>query len=206
MTQQLDHPANRVAIFGRSGSGKTTWCARYVANHPATLRFLFDPEGEFAARFGLPAARTCADLDAQLASGWVCFDPGHLFPGEEAEGLELFAHWASLVCERYGGTKLFVVDEFQEYVSAGRTGPWLAHVLKRGRRRGMDVVTCGQAPSECGTALRRQITSVVAFNFTEAADVQWLADYGFDADRVRSLPQFWRIVRDCWGREKIESA
>jgi hypothetical protein len=201
---QLDHPANRIAIFGRSGSGKTTWCAQYAANHRSARKFFFDPEGEFARRFGVSPARTPEQLDAALARGWVCYDPSAHYAGQEVEALEYFCHWVSAVCEQLGGTKLLVIDEFQEFVSAGRTGRWLGHVLKRGRRRGIDVITCGQAPCECGTQLRRQITTVVAYNFTESADVDWLADYGFDADKVRSLPQFHRIIRDCWGREKTE--
>lgn len=202
---QLDHPASVVAVFGSQGSGKTTWTSSYIANHRARLRFLFDPEHEFSVRFRLRPARTPKGLDEALATGWVCYQPEVMFPHDDAAGLEFFADWALRVCEQVGGTKLFAFDEAQRYLSPAVTPPCLRTVVNRGRRRGLDCVFISRSPMECGPKMRREITEVVTFHFTEPGDLEWLAAYGFDPDRVAALPLHGRIVRDRFGRERYES-
>ena len=203
---QLDHPASVVAVFGSQGSGKTTWCSAYIANHRARLRFLYDPEHEFSARFRLRPARTPRGLDESLATGWVCYQPEVMFPNDDPAGLEFFDAWSLAVCERIGGTKLFAFDEAQRYLSPHVTPPNLRTVVNRGRRRGLDVVFISRSPMECGPKMRREITEVVTYHFTEPGDLEWLAAYGFDPERVAALPLHARIVRDRFGREKSERA
>ena len=203
---QLNHEASVVGVFGSQGCGKTTWTSAYIANHPARLRFIYDPEHEFSARFKLRPARTPRGLDEALATGWVCYQPEVIFPNNDEGGLEFFAAWSLAVCERVPGTKLFVFDEAQRYLSPNVTPPNLRTVVNRGRRRGLDVVFISRSPMECGPKMRREITEVVTFHFTEPGDLDWLSAYGFDPERVSALPLHGRIVRDRFGREKYEGA
>ena len=108
--------------------------------------------------------------------------------------------------QRVPGTKLFVFDEAQRYLSPNVTPPNLRTVVNRGRRRGLDVVFISRSPMECGPKMRREITEVVTFPFTEPGDLDWLSAYGFDPERVSALPLHGRIVRDRFGREKYEGA
>lgn len=201
---QLDHKPCRVGIFGRSGSGKTTFGCRYITAHPARLRFLYDPEHEFTQRFKLRPARDPDQLDAALASGWVVYQPDGMFADDEA-GLEFFCDWALRVCSVTPGHKLLVVDEFQEYVSPNYVPPHLKRIIQRGRRYGCDLLAIGQTPSECGPKLRTQLTTLVTFQFSEPNHVEWLGRYGFNPDQVRALGPYEWIQRDSWGEEKTNA-
>lgn len=203
---QLDHPASVVGVFGSQGSGKTTWTSAYIANHPARLRFLYDPEHEFSVRFRVRPARTPRGLDEALATGWVCYQPETMFPNNDEGGLEFFADWAARVCERIGGVKLFAFDEAQRYLSPAVCPPCLRTVINRGRRRGLDCIFISRSPMECGPKMRREITEVVTFHFTEPGDLEWLTAYGFDPEAVKALPLHARLVRDRFGRERREGA
>lgn len=198
---QIDHPPNRVAVFGRSGSGKTTLAARYVSNLAARVRFLFDPEGEWSLRFKRRAANSPATLGAAVQSGWVIFDPSAMFGSDDETAARFFARWAFLASEKIGGRKLLVVDEFQDHVRSGWMPDELRDVIRRGRRRGLDLLAIGQEPASCGAALRRQLTSVFTFQTSDASDLEWLARYGFDPGAVRSLAQFRWICRTIAGQE-----
>ncbi len=71
----------------------------------------------------------------------------------------------------------------------------------RGRRHGLDVVFISRSPMGCGPKMRREITEVVTFHFTEPGDLNWLSAHGSDPERVPALPLHARIVRDRFGRE-----
>lgn len=197
----LDHPANRVAVFGRSGSGKTTLAAKYVANIRARVRFLYDPEGEWSLRFRLRPARTAAELGAAVATGWVAFDPSTMFGSDDERGAQFFATWAFRVSDAVGGRKLFVLDEFQDHVRAGWIPDALRDVIRRGRRRGLDLLAVGQEPSSCGAVLRRQLTTVFAFQTSDPSDLDWLSRYGFDPDEVQALGRYRWICRTVQGQQ-----
>ena len=92
-----------------------------ASTSPACV-FLFDADGEFEAALKLKPTRSTSELDAADRSGWVCFDPHILFPGELEKALEFFAAFALRVSDRIPGRKLFVVDKIGRYVTGMTMG------------------------------------------------------------------------------------
>ena len=100
---------------------------------------------------------------------------------------------------RFNGAALFRARRFLV-----QDPPHVGGESNRGRRRGLDVVFISRSPMGCGPKMRREITEVVTFHFTEPGDLDWLSAHGSDRERVPALPLHARIVRDRFGREKAE--
>src|SRR5467141_1453295 len=103
---QLTHKRFHLGVFGGSGTGKTTYALKYVANARAKCVFLFDAEGEFSERMELPPVRTPRDLERAMQWGWVCFDPDTMFQGEREKALAYFADLALKASKLMPGRKL----------------------------------------------------------------------------------------------------
>jgi hypothetical protein len=196
---QLDHSAYRLGIFGASGTGKTSFALRFLANTPATCRFIFDAEdGELSQRLGLTPCTTPDELDAAVSTGWVCFDPWGMFTdGEPA--IRFFSTWAFEVSERLPGRKFFVVDELQGFCSGHKVPDELAALVRRGRRRGLDSVFLSHSPGELHNSIRAQLTEVVCFLMTDPLALEWPAAFGFDPEEIRSLEPYRFVARTKWG-------
>jgi hypothetical protein len=197
---QIDHPAFRLGIFGGSGSGKTTLALKVLANLPARLRFIFDPEGEFSHRMNLPLCQSFADLDAAVPTGWVAFDPFGEFETPD-EGLRFFCKWAFEVCERMPGRKILMIDELQEHIDGHRIPSELSSVVWRGRRRGLDSIFIGQSPNLLNNRVRLQLTEVVCFQLTDDRALEFPGNFGFNVEELRTLPQFRYVCRTKRGSE-----
>lgn len=195
---QLDHPLGRYVIVGQSGSGKTTWAARYLANTAARCRFIWDPEGEWAARFGLSPCRSGADMDSAAPFGWVCYDPSHEFEDEE-KALDCFAEWCMEAGARIGGRKIFVVDELHEYVTGHKLPANLKSLITRGRRRGIDSMLLATSPNTVHNIIRSNTTERVAFHCDDPTSAEVLSSWGFDPAEVAALPKFKWIARTSMG-------
>ena len=131
---QLDFPRWHVGFFGSSGTGKTSAALRLVCGHASRCVFIFDPEGEFSKRLKLPAVSTIPDLVAAVNSGWVLFDPHGQFPGNLEGGLSFFAEWALAICDKLAGSKFFVVDELDQYMSGNKLPVPVKNIAQTGRR------------------------------------------------------------------------
>jgi DNA helicase HerA-like ATPase len=191
---QIDHPAYRLGIFGGSGSGKTTFALKVLANLPAKVRFIFDPEGEFSHRLGLPLCQTFADLDREIGTGWICFDPFTEFETPD-EGFAFFTRYAFELSQKISGRKLFMVDELQEHIDGHKIPPELSSLVWRGRRRGLDSIFIGQSPNLLNNRVRLQLTEVVCFQMTDDTALEFPRGFGFDVEEVRRLPQFRFVCR-----------
>ena len=196
---QLDHKAYRLGIFGASGTGKTSFALRFLANTEATCRFIFDAEdGEFAIRLGLTPCTTPEELDAAVSTGWVCFDPWGMFTDGEL-AIRFFSKWSFEVAARLPGRKFFVVDELQNYCTGHKVPDEVASLFRRGRRRGLDSICMGHQPGELHNSIRGQLTEVVCFLMTDALALEWPAAFGFDPEEIRTLEPFRFICRTKWG-------
>lgn len=190
---QLDHPACRVGIFGSSGTGKTTFAERYLRGTPAGVRFIFDREGEWSKRLGVPQVGNVVRMPDALRTGWVLFDPDTMFEGRHEDSLEFFADWTLQVCKRIPGRKIFVVDELQLLITGHKIGRHTMTVIQTGRRYGLDFLLISQAPNLIHNSVRGQLTEVVLFRLTDELALEFPESVGISPDRVRALPDYHYI-------------
>jgi hypothetical protein len=187
--------------LGASGTGKTTFALRYLLNSQARVVFLYDPIGEFSSRLKIPAATNGFGLNTSLLSGWVCFDPSELFPGQRQAGFDFFCEYAFAVSERFTGRKIFVVDEVQDYLAPQSIPQELADIAEKGRKRELEIVAMSQRPNEVNGAFINQATEIVCFGLGSVNDAKKLEGYGFNAEEIRALPDRAFIARTRRGGE-----
>lgn len=186
-------------MFGGSGSGKSTYAMKFLAHAPARCVFLFDAEGEFAEVMHLAPSRTTYELDAAVETGWVCFDPHTLFPGNAENALEFFARFTLAASARLQGRKLFAVDELGRYTGGSNVGKYLKTLVQSGRRCGVDGVFIGQQPNELHNTIRCQLSEVVCFQLTDETALEFPKAFGFDPEAIRAVQPFRFICRNNRG-------
>lgn len=189
MSLQLDARRACTLLTGKSGSGKSTFALRYLLNAPSlAARFLFDPEGEFAQRLRISAASEARDLEADLGTGWVIFDPHTMFPGDTAAAFRFFCDWTFTVCSRGGGRKVLLVDEVWKYCSPQSLPAELALCIQTGRKRGLDCMFATQRPNRLNGSLLGEATEAVSFRLQEESALATVANLGLSASEVSALP------------------
>lgn len=198
---QWDHKRNHVGIFGGSGTGKTTYTLRYITTAESECVFIFDAEGEFAERLALNPALTPAGIDLAIPTGWVCFDPHTMFPGDLENALEFFCKVVLEFSKEHGGRKFFVVDELGQYISGSKIPKPLKTIVQTGRRYGIDCVFMGQQPNELHNTVRTQLSEVVCFRLCDDNALEFPIKRGFKENELRNLPDHHWICRDDKGNE-----
>lgn len=195
------HPPFRLGIFGASGCGKTTWLLRWLRSAKYSARFVFDPEGEIAAALGSYGASSPAQMAEQLRQGWCIFDPGPMFGGDWPRAFDFFCRFAFETSAATPGKKVFVCDEIWRCVRTNELPPSVATLVFTGRRQSLDFVVVGQMPNRVHNAILDGLTEVVCFRLMHDRALEFPACYGFDAEALRTLPQFECIRRTNTGAE-----
>jgi hypothetical protein len=199
VAQRIEHQRFHLGVFGGSGTGKSEYVCRFLAYAKASCVFTFDPDLEFSQRMNLQPARTHYDLDQAIGSGWCCFDPHNLFPGDLEGALDYYAKLAMKAGAMLPGRKLFVLDESGWHMTGHNLSKPLKILVQSGRRAGVDTVWIGQQPNELHNAVRAQLSEVVTFQITDDTALDWLKRWGFDVAAVRSLPPHYFICRNNRG-------
>ena len=73
------------AVFGMTGSGKTTFVIRLMLNTPAVCRFIFDDENRTAPRLRLKPCYTLRECEEALLTRWVVFNPDRMFAPRDGD-------------------------------------------------------------------------------------------------------------------------
>lgn len=217
MGQFSDHSLQpRVTlVFGRSGSGKTTFAFRYLVNaltpqdanpEPAACIFVFDWKLEASRRLGLPAVGTEHGCEAALASRAVIFNPNVMFtsaPGQppaDKRAFAWFCNWVFAVAQRGPGRKILFVDELWKFVEArADMVPFeLQAILREGRAENLELLTATQFPKDYARPIRASVTEWVCFNTEDPDDLAAVRGYFSAVDEAATLPrgQFVAFNRD----------
>lgn len=188
---QLEHKPSKLLITGKSGCGKSTFFNRYLLNCWHHKVFVFDHEGEFAYRNGVPP---CYEITAEhiLANRYIAFDPTVKFPGDLNGAFDYYCELcflASKSAELASLQKLFATDELQKVVSTTQVTYELALLIETGRRYGIDTAFVSQQPNLIHNRLRNQLTEVVSFAQIERRATVFLEDLGFDAADLATLDE-----------------
>ena len=195
MNQKFDHRSDKRLITGTSGTGKTTLWAQLLKREPATRKFIYDHQGEFAMRFGVPAIYDLETLIQRTAlGGYIVFDPVELFPGRSDAGFAFFCDFVFSSAQCVGGRKLFCCDELQKLTSNKDEPAELLALLDTGRRFQVDCLFISQAPNRIHNGIRNQLTYVYTFRQSDENAIKYLAQNGFAEDTIRSLPN----GKYCW--------
>ena len=192
-------------VSGRSGSGKTTFCFRYLANrlteqpandNPAACVFLFDHEGKAARRLGLAPVTTVAGMEHAIPSRLVLFDPRAMFQPQEGltpadrRAFAWFCAWVFAVSARGPGKKILFVDEMRTLVPSrsDQIPPPLEKIFREGRELNLELLLATQYPKDFAVPIREACTEWVAFSSVEPDNLAVLRPYVPGVERVAALP------------------
>jgi hypothetical protein len=209
----FSRPANVTLSFGRSESGKTTFCFRYIVNaltpqpanpEPAACAFIYDWKLEAEKRLGIPAVTTRHGCEAALASRVVIFNPHITFPGTELvrppeggekvlndyrHGVRWFCEWVFEVCKRGPGRKIIYLDELREFQSKFYLPHEIGRIARMGRAEGLELLTSTQFPRDYHSDLRGSVTEWVCFSCTEENELEAVRQYFSGVDVAKTLPK-----------------
>jgi DNA helicase HerA-like ATPase len=159
-----------LVIAGCSGSGKSTVAICWLLNAKLTCRFIFDPSGEYAIRFNRRPVTTAAELRAAIGTGWVIYDPKHLFPGSDIAGTDAaseafskFCEWAWIVSRDIPGQKILMADEIWQFCSPNFIPIALRAIIQNGRKNGIGLLATTQKPNKMNETILGEATEFIGF-------------------------------------------
>lgn len=187
----IDYGATRevTLVVGSSGTGKTSFCLRYLVNdRRLAWRALWDADGQIASRLGLAPAASIEDLHASIEDGFTVFDPNPMFPGRHPEAFAWFCGWVWATAARIPGRKVLMVDEVWRYCSNVAIPQTLAECIQTGRVRGLSCMFATQRPNRLNEAILNETTECVSFRLQGANALRTIEDLGAPASKVSALP------------------
>lgn len=196
---QLDARPGCLLAAGTSGTGKTTFCLRYlVCRKDFTARFLFsEPKRDLRERLRISDAETVEDLEVSLEDGFSIFYPGRLFPGNWSAGLEWFASWSYEKAAGMPGRKVLFVDEVWRYCSPHVLPAGLARWIQDGRSVGCETVFATQRPNRVNEAITNEATEFIAFRLQGANALARAKDLGANPEELRNLAPGAFVAINC---------
>lgn len=97
---------------------------------------------------------------------------------------------------------MFCVDEMQKLTDTDAVSHELSCVIETGRRWQIDTTFVTQQINLIHNRVRNQQTEVVTFRQNDPRAIDWLVNFGFNEDQIRSLNPGEYICRTDQGLEK----
>jgi hypothetical protein len=196
-------------IAGMSGSGKTTFEARYlrstIASWDFACRFIFDFKGDISDRMGFPLAETPEEIAAFADMGVVAYPSSAMFPGNREAGFDYFCRFALEHCTHMPGRKLIVVPEVWKHCNRNTIPQALAECVQDGRKHGIETMFDTQHPERVNGSILGEVTELVSFFLQEEKCLDFAESRGLDRAEIASLPLGAFVARNCLTRGEIRA-
>jgi len=163
------------SVFGLAGSGKNLWTRRHLDGKTRVVIV----DGGFTDEEDFDGIRveTFAEFHAYMKAHVDGLFRVRFCPLSITE-FDFVCRWV-----REAGDLILVVDEADRFLAQAKIPESFQHLVARGRHWGVDMVLIASNPMQIHIDVRRQSTSMIIFNTTEPADLDWLR----------------KIVGDEWG-------
>lgn len=167
-------------IFGRTGAGKSTMARKLSGKERRIL--ILDPLGEFSGT-------VFHDFDTFAAYMAERLDPSHDFRivcrFSEDVDVEYF-----FILARQIRCFTLCIDEAEIYLDPRSMNEDFLWIIRYGRHKEISLIAVARRVPELSVDLRAQASTIITFLQSEPRDLKNLEGYGFNPDRVRSLPLF----------------
>lgn len=195
--------AGRIGIWGRSGSGKSSYVKQLVAGKGRVV--VFDPMEEYEAE-GFLRCKTIDDIRKAMIKNWssfrLCYVPT---AGSEPKSLSalsrlLMAAQAPFKETGKGAKVTLVVEEMNTSfsVSSGVSlAKGFAEICSRGRHYGIEIIGISQRIAEVSTRFRGNCTQTVAFCQKGDRDIAAAAnELGCEKTLIKSLEPLTYVIEN----------
>lgn len=177
-----DRDGTRIAVFGKSRSGKTAYTIEAIKDAPRVLAF--DPKGSWLKKPGFEILRHASEVQPFLndmgdaAFKAVYMPEAHLVPQRLSMVSKLvMAHQHAYFWDRGGAKITFAVDElaasYPLHLPGGLTG--FQAVCQQGGEYGINVIGIAQSPSSVHESFRQNLDGVISFRFSFVNDKKAVA-------------------------------
>lgn len=192
------------AIYGKTGTGKTTLARSFIGNAPRVV--VFDPTRQWQSFPGFETVATLRDLTERLANNYasfrVAYSPprGADTPAYLAKACEIIMHYQleQNAREDFGGVMLVVEEMAASYSNAAQErsdlGVVKEMILQR-RHANVAIVGVSQRPQNVGTNYRDNVDQTCSFALgsarAQAEVIDKVKTYGAQwPARLMALPRF----------------
>lgn len=161
----VSRAASNTVVCGSSGSGKSTLVKREIHGRPRVL--VWDVDAEYCDLPGFRIVRSGAELLRLLEvtrAGRLAFVP------RSAKDFELW----SLAALAWGDCTV-VAEETADVTSPGKAPAGWGQLVRRGRKRGVELYAVTQAPSESDKTVMRNRSRLLVGYLERADDRAYLA-------------------------------
>lgn len=192
--------AGRIGVWGRSGSGKSSYVKQLIKGRKRLI--IFDPLDEYGPELRIRsiAHRKASDLDEVrkgMASDWRSFRIAYVPPsGKEPGALSALCKLLMAAQQPFkdgkGGQQLtLVVEEMNlSFPNAGgmEKCPGFSEICSRGRHYGIEVIGVSQRIAEVNTRFRGNTTETVVLKQKGPRDIDAAAaELGVPKTKVTPL-------------------
>lgn len=171
----MQHSPRCVAIFGRTGSGKSTYAKKMVNDPARQALVVFDPQAEYH----LPQFRDLSDLKDAMRNQWQRgFKLSYVPEGDPIVELHRLSDLIWQVQAPYQAGRmrrelsLFIDEANLGYPARGlpNDARMIERVTLQGRHRGINMVCISQRPPLVSPNYRGQVGEWVIFPLSTKAD------------------------------------
>ncbi|MBS7252234.1 MAG: DUF87 domain-containing protein [Candidatus Freyarchaeota archaeon] len=185
--------AERCVILGKTGSGKTYFCREFLARLNVPRIIVYDIEWEY------DCLQPCfVENELYRIKNYLYQPRFRLIFQPQTDSIEVFEEVCGLIYSNYD--ILFVAEEIDTWEkSKGNLTPQFANLIKRGRKRGISVISISQRPAECHKTVIANAEHWFLFKLTYKGDLDWLEENRIPkeiCDKLPFLPPYYFIHFD----------